>query len=160
MTAEHGEGVTPQVFWLPPTQVPVPSQTSPMLQNWPSSHELPFGAGTTTQVFSGPISCPVLHTATVHCGVSNDSQSTPQGPRSFPPVPLLLLLLLTLLSLTGSWPPGPQEHPTCHTTGSKSPTRRKSLIQPTIKPHRPCSTPQAHLERRSPCHKCAGRAAR
>ena len=132
MTAEHGEGLTPQVFWPPPTQVPVPSQTSPMLQYWPSSHELPFGDGTTTQVFNGPISCPVLHTATVHCGVSNAPQSTPQGPRSLPPVPLLLLLLLLVVSLMGGTPE-PQEHPTFHTTGSKSKTGRKFLIRPTIR---------------------------
>jgi hypothetical protein len=100
MTAKHGDCLIPQVFGLPAPQVPL-SQASPMVQNRPSSHAVPFGAGTTTHVFSGPISCPVLHTATVHCGVSNDPQSTPQGPRSLPPV-LLLLLLLTLLSLTGS----------------------------------------------------------
>ncbi len=99
MMASHGDAFFPQVCWAWPTQVPLSSQASKVVQNRPSSHEVPFGAGTTTHVFSGPSSCPVLHTATVHCGVSNDEQSTPQGPRSAPPAPLLLLLLLLLLML-------------------------------------------------------------
>jgi hypothetical protein len=125
MTTEHGEGVTPHLFGVPPAQVPL-SQTSLTVQNLPSSHAVPFGDGTTTQVLIGPISCPVLHTAIVHCGVSSFVQSTPHGPKSPPPVPLPLLLLLPVV-LSGNSPDA-QEHPAPHTTGSKSPTRRKFLM--------------------------------
>ncbi len=126
MTAEHGAAVTPQTFGAPPPQVPL-SQESLTVQNLPSSHAVPFGDGTTMQVLSGPISCPVLHTAIVHCGVSNFVQSTPQGPTSLPPVPLLVLLPLLLLLpvvLMGASPEA-QAQPEPHTTGSKSPTRIK-----------------------------------
>ena len=124
MTAEHGAAVTPQTFGDPPAQVPL-SQASLMVQNLPSSHAAPLGDGTTTQVLSGPICCPVLHTAIVHCGVSNFVQSTPQGPRSLPPVPLLLPLLLLLPVVLMGASPEAQAHPAPHTTGSKSPTRNK-----------------------------------
>ena len=39
----------------------------------------------------------MLHTATVHCGVWNCEQSTPQGPRSLPPVPVPVLPLVLVL---------------------------------------------------------------
>jgi hypothetical protein len=64
-------------------------------------------------------------------------QSTSQGPRSLPPVPLLLLLLLLLLLSSIGGMPGPQEHPTFQTTGSKRKTGRKSLMRRTINPHSP-----------------------
>src|SRR5580700_2007166 len=75
----------------------------------------------------------MLHTATVHGGVSNFEQSTPQGPASPPPVPLPLLLLLLLLLVVGvlsrDWP---VTHATVHATESNTHARRKSLMRPTI----------------------------
>src|SRR5690349_24848230 len=119
MTSVHEECAKPQSFVFPPTQTPL-SQTSLMVQNLPSSHEVPFWDGTTTQVFIGPTSCPVLQTATRHGGVTNFEQSIPQGPRS-PPLLLLLALLLLLLVAGNS----PVAHARVHTSGSNSKTRRK-----------------------------------
>src|SRR5690242_14953593 len=100
MTDSHDECLVPQSFVVPPTHVPL-SQVSPTVQNLPSSHAVPLGAGTTTQVLICPSSCPVLQTATVHCGVSIFEQSTPHGEGSPPPAPLLLALaLLALVELS------------------------------------------------------------
>src|SRR5580693_3745664 len=105
MTEMHALGTIPQSFCWPPTHVP-PMHTSLTVQNWPSSQEVPSVTGTTTQVFNAPSTCPVLHTAIVHCGVWTLEQSSPQGPWSDPPAPppLLLLLLLTLVVWLGATP--------------------------------------------------------
>src|SRR4051812_11853358 len=125
MTDTHGDGVAPQWFSVPPTQAPLSSQASLLVQNWPSSHVVPCGAATTTQVFSWPTYCPVLHTATLHCPVSNFEQSTPQGPRSAPPAPpppALLELVLAVVLMGAS----PVAHATVKTTGRTSKTLKKS----------------------------------
>jgi hypothetical protein len=127
MTDEHGEGVSPQWFGVPPTQVPL-SQVSLMVQNLPSSHALPFGDGTTTQVFSGPITCPMLHTAIVHGGVSNPEQSTPQGPRSPPPAPPPPPSLGGS-SVIGASPGTQVQFAAFPTSGSKSKILRKFLMR-------------------------------
>src|SRR5262245_4030772 len=105
--APHGVCAIPQSFLVPPRQTPLPSQVSTMVQNSPSSHAVPLGAATTTQVLSGPSSAPVLHTPILHGGVSSFEQSTPQGPRSLPPAPPPPVLLLLVLSSVLSGKSGP-----------------------------------------------------
>ena len=84
MTESQGERARPQSLVGPPIHAPA-SQVSPSVQNTPSSHGVPFGAATTTQVLTGPTTWPVLQTASVQAGVSSSAQSIPHGPRSSPP---------------------------------------------------------------------------
>ena len=122
MTFSQGECAIPQLLVGPPTQVPS-SHSSPIVQNLPSSQAVPFGDATTMHVLRAPSSCPVLHTLTLHGGVSNFEQSTPHGPGSPPPVPLAELELeleLELSALLSVSRPPTQEQPLVQATESKS----------------------------------------
>jgi hypothetical protein len=102
LTEEHAGAVIPQSFAGPPTHEP-PLHVSLVVQNRPSSQAVPFGDGTTMQVFSGPLTCPVLHTAISHGAVFSAEQSTLQGLDDPPPVPLVVVVVVVVV--VGAWLP-------------------------------------------------------
>ena len=100
LTAAHSAATIPHSFGGPPTHDP-PLHVSLVVQKRPSSHAVPSGAGTTMQVFSGPSTWPVLHTAISHFAVFNAEQSTLQGLDDPPPVPLVDVVVV----VSGAWLP-------------------------------------------------------
>ena len=96
-----------QTRGVPLLHVPSPSQLSPIVQNWPSSHALPLSAGARPQVFLLSLHLPIMHPDSepqgkgwpTHSPLPSQSSETVQKKPSSHTTPLSLGWLLQVWEL-------------------------------------------------------------